>query len=196
VNDPLLTEEVLGRVIVFDTETGGLDPFIHSLLSIGLVSYDGTRRTEIFVCEPDIGFHPRSMQVNGIDLDWIREHGVSPREAVAQVEAFLAETAPERPDPPAMMVGHNVAFDLSYMRRIYSLAGQPFPREFSHRSIDTHTILWSLAVRGALPFDATSSDGAFKWFQIEPPPEARHTALGDAIATRDLLEQLLPLIAE
>lgn len=192
----MLENEALSRVVVFDTETGGLDPLIHSLLSIGLVSWDGSKRTEIFVREPEVCSHPRSMQVNGIDLDWIQANGVSPREAVAQVEAFLDEVAPERPDPPAMMVGHNVAFDLSYMRRIYSLAGQPFPREFSHRSIDTHTMLWSLAVRGVLPFDATSSDGAFKWFQIEPPPEARHTALGDAIATRDLLEQLLPLIAE
>ncbi len=191
-----LDNEALDSVIVFDTETGGLDPLIHSVLSIGLVSYDGTRRQEIFVREPEIFSHPRSMQVNGIDLDWIRANGVSPREAVSEVEAFLKAVAPKRPRRPAMMVGHNVAFDLAYMRRLYSLASVPIPREFSHRSIDTHTLLWSLVATGTLPNDVTSSDGAFAYFQIEPPPEARHTALGDAIATRDLLEHLLSLIAE
>ena len=187
--------DALARVVVFDTETGGLDPLTHIILSIGLVSFDGDRRKEIFVREPEIVTHPRSMLVNGIDLDWIRHNGLSPRGAVAEVEAFLDAVAPNRPELPAMLVGHNVAFDMAYMRRMYSMAAMPFPREFSHRSVDTHTLLWSLAVAGTLPNDATSSDGAFKYFQIEPPPEARHTALGDALATRDLLEQLLPLIA-
>ncbi len=181
----------LDRVVVFDTETGGLDPLNHSLLSIGLVSGDGTQRTEVFVREPQLVTNPRSMEVNGIDLAWLDRNGLSPVEAVDAVEMFIEGLRVPR---PVMMVGHNIAFDVAFMRRLYALADRPIPRDFSHRTVDTHTLLWSLAATGKLPDDATSSDGAFAFFEIAPPPEARHTALGDAIATRELLLRLLPLI--
>jgi DNA polymerase III epsilon subunit-like protein len=38
------------------------------------------------------------------------------------------------------------------------------------------------------------SDAAFAHFGIEPAPEDRHTALGDARATRALLDALLGLM--
>ena len=65
------------------------------------------------------------------------------------------------------------------------------PPQFSHRSIDTHTLLWTLASLGMVPPSACSSDGAFGHYKVSPPKELRHTALGDALATRDLLEAIL-----
>lgn len=180
------------RIVVLDTETGGLDPAQHSILSIGMVDWTGKHQTEIFVNEGEIGSDPRSMEVNGIDLDWIRKYGVSPKTAVRKVEKFLNGLGMGR---PLMICGHNVAFDMAYMRRLYTLAGKDTPRDFSHRSIDTHTLLWALAAQGRLPRTARSSDGAFGHFDIAPPDDKRHTALGDAIATRDLLIQLLDLLA-
>ncbi|MCB9545726.1 MAG: 3'-5' exonuclease [Myxococcales bacterium] len=182
----------LDNLVIIDTETGGLDPTVHSLLSIGLVTFDGARRTEIFVREPEISTHPRSMKVNGIDLDFIAAHGLSPEDTCDRVEAFFDAVPGRR---PVMLAGHNIAFDLAYMRRIYRLAGRTPPAEFTHRSVDTHALLWALAAAGRLPPETTTSDGAFQYFNVSPPEELRHTALGDAVATRDLLEQILELVA-
>jgi len=179
------------RLVIIDTETGGLDPSVHSLLSIGLVTFDGSRSTEIFVKEPTISTHPRSMAVNGIDLAYIEAHGLEPTAAVAQVEAFLDALGGRR---PVMLAGHNIAFDLAYMRRLYGLAGRSAPAEFTHRSVDTHALLWALAATGRLPPEVTTSDGAFGHFGVSPPTELRHTALGDALATRELVVHLLALI--
>jgi DNA polymerase-3 subunit epsilon len=179
------------QVVILDTETGGLDPLEHSLLSVGLVSGDGERRLEIYVCEPELRTTPDSMAVNRIDLAHVRAHGLAPVAAVAAIEAFLDAMPGPR---PVLVAGHNVAFDLAFMRRLYRLAGRPFPRDFGHRTIDTHSLIWALGARGRLPPDVRGSDAAFAHFDIAPPAEARHTALGDALATRELLRLLLELI--
>jgi DNA polymerase-3 subunit epsilon len=187
---PAVASADLRRVVVFDTEAGGLDPLRHSLMSVGFVDFSGAHRLEVYVLEPDVQFEPEAMAVNGIDLHWLRANGLSPAEACDRIEAFLDGLGMGR---PLMMAGHNIAFDLAYMRRLYTLAGRPLPRDFSHRSLDTHTLLYAWACAGRLPPEARSSDGAFKHFGVAPPPHLRHTALGDAVATRDLLAHLLDL---
>lgn len=179
------------KLIIIDTETGGLDPLTHSILSIGMVAYDGSRQTEIFVREPCIISHPRSMQVNGIDLEWIERNGLSPAAAVDAVENYLNSFNKQR---PLMLCGHNIQFDLAFMRRLYVMADRRPPREFTHRSIDTQTLLWALADAGKLPRKTCTSNGAFDYFNIQPPVELRHTALGDAVATRKLVQHLLEMI--
>ena len=187
-----INQEFRSRILVLDTETGGLNPDQHSLLSIGLVSWDQRHQRELFVAEPQLRFDPRSMEVNGIDLDWIRREGLHPLRACEALEAFIDEIEAPR---PFLIAGHNISFDLAFIRRLYRVAQRPLPSAFSHRSIDTHTLLWALAAVGRLPKEACSSDGAFRHFDVAPPQELRHTALGDAVATRALLERLLDELA-
>ncbi len=132
----------LDHVIVVDTETGGLDPLHHSLLSVGLVSGDGTRTLEFYVLEPTLTTDERSMAVNRIDLDRVRAEGLSPEKAVDRIEAFLDGIGRGRPLKAA---GHNVAFDIAFLRRLYRMAGRDFPPDFAHPTIDTHTQLWEQA---------------------------------------------------
>ncbi len=177
------------NVVILDTETGGLDPLTHSMMTIGLVSGDGTHQTEIWVAEPEIIADPRALAVNRLDPAEVAREGVTPSAACDAVDSFLWAVDPIAGRP--MVVGHNVAFDNAFMRRMYTMAGRPVNPAFSHRTIDTHTLLWSLMTVGKLPPGVNGSDAAFKHFDVSPPPELRHTALGDAIATRDLFEQLL-----
>ena len=90
-------------------------------------------------------------------------------------------------------MGHNIAFDIAFLQRLYRLAGATYAADFSHRTVDTHSLLWALMSAGKLP-DVRSSDAAFAHFDIAPPPALRHTALGDAVATRELVERLLDLL--
>jgi DNA polymerase III subunit epsilon len=185
---------ILNNVVILDTETGGLDPLTHSMMTIGLVSGDGEHQLEIWVAEPKIIADPRALAVNRLDPAEVAARGVSPAEACEQVDAFLKTVDPERGRP--MVVGHNVAFDNAFMRRMYTMAGRPVNQAFSHRTVDTHTLLWGLIATGKLPPTVNGSDAAFSHFDVAPPEALRHTALGDAVATRDLLEKLLRLLAE
>lgn len=177
--------KALEDIVVIDTEAGGLDPFSHSLLSVGLVTGLGDRTAEFFVREPEIAVSASGMAVNRIDLAQVQREGLSPVAACEAIEAFLAPM--QRP----LLAGHNIAFDLAYLRRLYHLAKRPMPSSLVHRTIDTHSLMWALRSRGRLPATVTGSDAAFAHFGIAPPPERRHTALGDALATRDLVERLL-----
>ncbi|MBM4291984.1 MAG: 3'-5' exonuclease [Deltaproteobacteria bacterium] len=176
-----------GPVVVLDTETGGIDPHAHSLLTVGLVSLDGARRLEIWVREPQLLTAPESMAVNGIDLAEVEARGLPPAAACDALEAFLSEERARAGGRAPLLAGHNISFDLSFLRRLYRLAGRSAEGAFSHRSLDTHTLMWALAALGALPPEACGSDGAFRHYGVEPPPALRHTALGDAVATRALL---------
>ena len=179
------------NVIVLDTETGGLDPLVHSILSAGLVSADGVHKMEIFIKEPEITSNPRSMAVNGLDLDEIRAKGLEPAAACKALDDFVEKVSG---GDRVMTVGHNIAFDIAFLRRLYRLADRELPQYFSHRTVDTHTLMWALVAQGKLPSNIRGSDSAFSYFDVAPPPETRHTALADAEATRLLLGKLLALV--
>ena len=181
----------LDNVVVLDTETGGLDPLHHSLMTIGLVSGDGQLRLDLTVAEETIVADPRALKVNRLDPEKVARDGISPTAACDAIDAYLSRV---HPDGRPMVCGHNVAFDLAFMRRLYTMAGRALPACFSHRTLDTHTLMWSLIAVGKLPTSVVGSDAAFAHFDIAPPDELRHTALGDAVATRTLLERLLALL--
>ena len=172
--------------VIIDTETGGLDPSHHSLISVGLVSACGTRMDEFIVRENTLVCDPRSMAIHGITAETIEAQGLDPSMAVDRFESFFTKM-----EGPVLLVGHNVSFDLSFIKRLYRLAGRTEPRKISHRSLDTHTMLWTGIALGIFPETTNTSDGAFKHFQIEPPADKRHTALGDAIATQKLVSAIM-----
>ena len=182
----------LENVLILDTETGGLDPLTHSLMTVGMVMGDGRNPVELTIAEPEIIADPRALAVNRLDPAEVARIGISVEQACDQIDAYLAKV---HPHSKPMVCGHNVAFDLAFMRRLYTMAGRPVPSPFTHRTLDTHTLMWSLIAVGKLPPEVTGSDAAFAHFQIEPPADLRHTALGDAIATRHLLHGLIALMA-
>jgi DNA polymerase-3 subunit epsilon len=67
-----------------------------------------------------------------------------------------------------------------------------FNQYFSHRMIDTASILHYLYLSGRLEQKVVSSDEAFAHFKIAV--EGRHTALGDALATAQLFNCLLEIL--
>ena len=176
----------LNNYVIVDTETGGLDANTHSLISVGLVSACGTRMDEFLVKEPILTTDPRSMAIHGITVEEIERDGLSPVDAIARFESFF-----ESMEGPVLLVGHNISFDLNFIKRLYLQANRVLPRKISHRSIDTHTMLWTGIKLGIFPAAVNTSDGAFRYFKIEPPADKRHTALGDAIATQKLVNAIL-----
>lgn len=152
--------------------------------------------SEVFVAEPAIVIDPESAAVHHIDSQWLREHGLTPADAVERIEMFL------RKDFGALLgstrvsvAGHNVDFDVTFLKRLYRLAGREYGRTFSHRHLDTASVLRFLSIAGYLPLESAASNDAFEYFQI-PFDEVyrRHSALGDARAAALLFTKLLDIL--
>lgn len=181
-------------LIIIDTETGGLDPLKYSLLSYaGVVWRDGAikEQIEVFVKEPEIVTEEGAMKINKIDLNMINEKGFNPLLAVQMFEQFINIAIPEG---QIQLAGHNVGFDVNYMKRLYRLADMPFNPRISHRVIDTSSTIHFLSLAGRIPPEVKNSSDAFKYLGVEISEEKRHTALGDAIATAQVLNKLLEMV--
>lgn len=178
-----------------DTETGGLDPARHSLLSIGLVLGDeGEVRhsLELFLKHDTYVVDGAAMRVNRIDVAKHHAAAMDGGTLMAVLDVFLDQYFPCKKEP-ITLVGHNVAFDRAFLEGFWKSQGRDFESRFGHRLIDTHGFAAGLRDAGRLSVDDLSSTALFAHFGIEVPEERRHTALGDALATFDLYWKLVEL---
>lgn len=180
------------RLLVLDTETGGLDATRHSLLSLGLVALvDGrvAAERELLVRHEPYVVTGGGMKVNRIDLAAHHAKALAPEAAADALEAFCADHLGEG---PVTLVGHNIAFDRAFLGTFLASLGRELEPRFSHRTVDTHALAFGLQQAGRLPADLRlSSDGLFAHFAIAVPEPLRHTALGDARATAELYLKLV-----
>jgi DNA polymerase III epsilon subunit-like protein len=179
--------------LFLDTETGGLDPGKHSLLSIGLVVGDeGVVRhsLEILVKHETYVVSGGGLKVNRIDLVKHDAVALEPTEAVAVLDVFLQQYFPCVKEP-ITLVGHNVAFDRDFLGVFLAEQNRSLEPRFSHRLVDTHSIAAALRDAGRLGVENLSSSALFAYYGIEIPEEKRHTALGDALGTFRLYWKLV-----
>jgi DNA polymerase III epsilon subunit-like protein len=174
-------------LLAIDVETTGPDPFVHQILAASIVPFDlNAQPVTVYVrheaplnwTEPARDFFLKYR------AEW-QDRAVPPERAAEVLADYLMRLNGPR---ELHFVGHNVGFDLSFLKRLWR--GQAIPR-VSHRTIDTHTMLRVLAWMGRIPESACTSSGAFEFFDVAPDTRTRHTALGDALATRDLFLRLM-----
>lgn len=181
--------------LFFDTETGGIDPSRHSLLSMGLVigkGHQAAAQTEILIRHDSYSVTAGGMKVNRIDLVAHHEQAMEPLQAWEAMQSFLAPHY--APGDRIILVGHNISFDRAFLGVFLNSLGQSMEPRFSHRSIDTHSVASALQDAGRIPNTVPlSSSGLFDHFQIAIPPEKRHTALGDAFGTFELYWRMVEL---
>jgi len=179
--------------LFLDTETGGLDARVHSLLSLGLVVGDGSRianTLEILVKHEPYVVSGGGMKVNRIDLARHDAQALAPAQALAVLDIFLDQHFPHRCQP-VILAGHNVGFDLAFLKAFLEGQGHALEPRFSHRVVDTHSLAAGLRDAGRLPLANLSSTALFDHFGIQVPEDRRHTALGDALATFELYWKLV-----
>ena len=184
------------KILVIDTETGGVDPLTHSLLSVAAVVWDdGVAAGEIAVdvLEDPLVVTPRAMDINRIDLVAHARNALSPEHAASALKEFVElHFADELASGErAVLAGHNLAFDVGFLGRLARLSGVAVDDLFSHRTIDTAGILRFLKLAGLLPLKGAGSNEGFAYFGIDIPEADRHTAIGDARATTALLSCLV-----
>ena len=167
--------------VVFDTETTGLLPSSgDEIVQIAALRVMGGRRIqgEAFeeLVDPGRPIPASATAVHHIDDAMVR--GKPPISEVGRrFHAFARD---------AVLIAHNAPFDLEFFRRHEADIGA----RFDNPVLDT--VLLSAVVFGQS--ETHTLDALTERLGIVIPPEARHTAMGDTIATAAAFEKLIPLL--
>ena len=182
------------RLLFIDTETGGTDPKKHSLLSIGLAVWDVNdgiiESKELFVKNDEYVITNTAQKINKFDKELHEQNSQSRVSVIRETKKMISKHFPK--SSLVTLAGHNVQFDIGFLKELYSLEGVSFSKSFSHRAIDTYSILRYLFYTGKITDDISSSAKAFSYFKIKV--SNRHSALGDVLATVELFEKLMKVI--
>lgn len=181
------------KILFIDTETGGIDPASHSLLSLALVVWkelEVRASIEILVNDGVLNVTEKALEINGINLSEHKKKAVSPALALQQFDQFLDIHFSR--DEKIILGGHNINFDVNFLNAFLTRSGYNFQQRFSHRFVDTSSILFYLYLTGKIKRKLTASQDAFDYFGITVP--GRHTALGDAFATAQLFSKLVSIL--
>lgn len=183
------------KLVIADTETGGLDPQMHSILTLGAVVWEDGKVLDhgfhFIVQEPgwEGGITQEALDVNGLTREQIMA-GASPSFVVTAFEQWLNEHGIYG---RAKLGGHNINFDIGFMKRLYRLAGRKWP--FDYHVIDTMAAAQILILAGRLPVKYVNLDTLTKHFGIKIRAGAgKHNALEDATATAKLLSTLVDML--
>ena len=187
-----MTTLLTQSLVIIDIETTGANPIRNDVLAVGLVPLnDATRSFVVYVRPPAPQWNPFAQANFQKFAETWESQAVSPVAACAAIEGYLAKEFHGEVVTP---IGHNIGFDVAFLRKLAFLGGRDELEAVSRRALDTHTMLYLLFLQGRIPSSALSSDGAFQHFGIAVAPHARHTALGDALATRELVIKLLDML--
>ena len=182
------------KLLFIDAETGGLDPDKHSLLSLAMVVWEDMEiidSLELLINDGILSVTEAALAINRIDIEKHKQTAIPSRQAIDEMLLFIGRHLPTQ--KKIILAGHNVHFDVAFLKAFFSANNKDFSEFFSHRIIDTSSILHYLYLSGKIKQKAISSDESFALFDIKV--EGRHTALGDAIATAKLFTKLLSLIS-
>lgn len=167
-------------IIWIDTETTGLDPRKHVIVDLWAAETNDLGEPtgweaggRVLISDADyLGASARALGVNGYDEEEWSATARSWAEVWADAEPLLS-------DEWAIIGGHNVGFDLAFLRAKTGAA-------LMHRTIDTcalaRPLVWQGASRSAKLDDLCSALGI---------PGAAHTARGDVERTIALYRRLL-----
>ncbi len=166
--------------VVFDTETTGLAPSSDAIVQIAAVRLVNGKRveTEVFdtLVNPGRPIPPGSTDV----------HGITDSMVVGAPDIVTAGRQFHKFAEGAVLVAHNAPFDMEFLRRQEAAIG----KTFDHPILDT--VLLSAVVYGQL--EQHSLDALTARLGITIPAEARHTAIGDTVATADAFLKLVPML--
>lgn len=161
--------------IVLDIETGGLNPLINPILSIGAVDY--TTGDEFYAeCRANLDqqVDDAALAVNGFTREQAFDQ--SKQSQTDAVKAFLAWAEGH---PTKLLAGQQVgSFDILFVKHLCS----KWP--FAHRSVDLHSVAFARFGQ------SLSLDGILKACGLSAEPKP-HNALTGARLERDAFKFLL-----
>ena len=166
---------------VFDTETTGLLPHKDEVVQIGAVRVLNGRivpgEAMDLLVDPGIPIPQASTRVHRVTDAMVRGRpGID--EAGQRFHRFASGS---------VIVAHNAPFDMAFLRRHQAHMGVTWDNPI------LDTVLLSAVLFGTA--ETHTLDGLCDRLGVEIPDALRHTALGDAQATAEVLVRMLPMLA-
>jgi DNA polymerase-3 subunit epsilon len=178
-------------MIVLDTETTGLDPRQHSLLSIGAIDFDNPENEFYGECRAFDGaeIDSTALAINGFTEGEAR--GVDVQTDGELLQAFIRWTATVG---DSTLAGMNPAFDISFLQATAKRTSIEFP--FSHRLVDLHSIAYAHMLGKGIEPPHTNASSALNTEKIFtyvglPGRDKAHNAHEDAILEAEALSRLI-----
>jgi len=174
--------------VVVDFETGGFNPKTDAVLEMaasilcmddfGRIKIAETIATEI---EPFKGsrIEPSSLEFTGIDLDSPERKAISEHDAAQKIFLPIRQELHATECQRAILVGHNPAFDLSFLNALVGRTNYKRNPFHLFSSFDTATL-------GGLAFGQTVLARAVQAAGIEWDESSAHSAEYDTIKTAEL----------
>ena len=182
------------RLLFIDTETGGINPQKHSLLSVGFVVWDIKEgvlySNEYYIRSGAYSVTSEAAKINHFDEARQNRLAVDPGLVISQLYELRSSYFQGYSAIP--LAGHNICFDVQFIKQLFASCNRSYDKLFSHRLVDTHSILKYLSDCQLIPDSVDSSASAFNFFGIKV--DGRHSAIGDAMATAQLYSKLIDLI--
>ena len=166
--------------VVFDTETTGLLPDKDEFVQIGALRVVNCQQAAGEVLDqlvnPGRPIPARATAVHGVTDAMVTD---APDMAVAgrRFHSFARD---------AVLVAHNAPFDMAFFHRHATSIGVAFDNPV------LDTVLLSAVLFGGT--EGHTLDEIVQRLEVDLPDEVRHTALGDAIATRDVFLRMIPML--
>ena len=187
----LMAEEVLPEFehrpigsltyVVFDTETTGLQPNRDEIVQIGAVRVVNGKIVPGEVIDQLVNPGMK------IPLASTKVHQVSDEMVADAPDVHIAARQFHGFARGAVIVAHNAPFDMAFLRRHGPASGLAW----DHPILDT--VLLSAVLFGAS--ETHTLDALCERLGVRIPAALRHTALGDAQATAEVLCKMLPMLA-
>jgi len=188
--------------ITLDTETGGLDPLVHSLLEVSLVFNElylddenlykvkELSKLTIPIKESNINATKEALSVNNIDIN---RDGLDPLKASEVIINHLELLKfAYKNSYKFTILGHNPAFDIGFLGRLPRVNDKHPLDYFSHRVLDTSSIGKFLHLALDLNTDISKSNNLFDYFGLSK--EQRHTSYMDCFYTAKTFECMLNMV--
>lgn len=181
-------------MLVTDCEMTGLEPTLHSIVSVGAVDFDNPSRQLYEECRIWEGakIEDEALAVNGFTRGQITD--ASKQSEGDLVHKFIAFAEPMA---DTTIAGQNVFTDLYFLQTAAKRAGHTaWP--FAHRIIDIHSLAYEHMIkRGLIPpldslkrHSALNLDAALQYCGIPEEPKP-HNALTGAKCNAEVISRLL-----
>ena len=179
------------KLLAIDTETGGLSPEKHSLLTIGMIfvvfkdkKYEIVEELHILIKHEKYSVEKQAQEVHKISIEEHDKIALPIIEAKLKIKEFM--TRHKLFD--TNVCGQNIIFDVGFLKKLYDEKEYPFHYHY----VDTKNIWCYLKLQEKIPYGLGNSlKDMANYFGIDY--NKAHDAIEDCKITIQVLEKMLKL---
>ena len=190
------------NILAYDTETGGLEAGVHSLLTayfcvLNPETFEMIDELDLKV-KPNNGKYnvtPKAMEINGINLEEHDKVALTYAEANKALKAWLDKNKIKGKRNHYISLGQNVSFDIGFLKATILPEADYKAAGIYYGQLDTKAIVDFLKIIGIFPQTMQTSLGNIV-DHLNLPKRKAHEAKDDVLMTVDVFKGLVDLFKE